>query len=264
MSATDIAPADAARRHVSKECVDITIKVASSREERQGAFRLAYNSYRRAGLCETSDEGLRITPYQLLPTTDIIIAILRGEVISTLSLVRDGDLGLPLESLYPDEVRQRRAAGLKLAEVSCLADRRKDAARFFSLFSELAQVMIQMADRDGVDQLLIAVHPRHARMYCRAMAFKQVGDTRDYDAVNGNPAVLLCLDLAYGKTQCTDRWARFAGEPLPEFVVTPQPICEFDRAYFEQHLQRSEKSTDACPGSQAGRQPAEEPSLECA
>lgn len=227
---------------VSKECSDITIKVASRREERHGAFHLAYNSYHRAGLCDERPEGLRITPYQILPTTDVIIAELRGEVVSTLSLVRDGELGLPLESVYPDEVRRRRAAGLRLAEVSCLADRRKDPARFFSLFCELAQIMIQMAERDGVDQLLIAVHPRHARMYCRIMAFKQVGETRDYEAVKGNPAVLLCLDLAETKAHNPEAWARFVGEPLPEEIIEPQPINAFDRWHFEQVAQHFEQA----------------------
>jgi hypothetical protein len=233
---------DAAPGLVSKECSEITIKVAASREERCGAFQLAYNSYCRAGLCDERPEGLRVTPYQLLPTTDIIIAELRGEVISTLSLVRDGELGLPLESIYPDEVRRRRAAGLKLAEVSCLADRRKDPARFFGLFCELAQIMIQMADRDGVDQLLIAVHPRHARIYRRAMAFKQVGETRDYEAVKGNPAVLLCLDLADVKAHQPETWQRFAGEPLPAEVIEPRPINAFDRRHFEQVAQMFEDS----------------------
>ncbi len=260
MIATEAAP-----RHVSKECADITIKVASSRDERQGAFRLAYNAYHRAGLCEARDEGLRITPYQLLPTTDIIVAILRGEVISTLSLVRDGELGLPVEAVYPEEVRQRRANGLKLAEVSCLADRRKDAARFFSLFSELAQVMIQMADREVVDQLLIAVHPRHARMYCRAMAFKQIGDARDYEAVNGNPAVLLCLDLEDGKANRMETWKRFAGDPLPEAVVEPQPICETDRRHFER-LAQSFRRAGAEPNHPQYEGPdfATHPVLNCA
>lgn len=223
----------AARRHVSKECPDIFIKVAQHRHERHGAFHLAYNAYHRAGLCDECEEGLRITPYQLLPTTDIIVAELRGEVVSTLSLVRDGELGLPLESVYPEEVQKRRAAGLKLAEVSCLADRRRDAARFFGLFCELAQLMVQMAEREGVDQLLIAVHPRHARMYCRALAFKQIGEQREYDTVNGKPAVLLCLDLAAVRAERPDAWARFIGDPLPHDIVAPQPINDFDRFHFE-------------------------------
>ena len=208
--------------------------MASHRHERRGAFHLAYSAYHRAGLCDDCDQGLRITPYQLLPTTDIIVAELRGEVISTLSLVRDGELGLPLEAIYPDEVAQRRAAGLRLAEVSCLADRRREAARFFGLFFELAHVIIQMAEREGLDQLLIAVHPRHARMYRRAMGFKQVGDLREYDVVNGKPAVLLCLDFQEVKSQNPDVWRQLAGEPLPASIVEPKPIDDFDRYHFEQ------------------------------
>lgn len=224
----------------SSECAEISIKVASTRRERQGAFQLAYNSYHRAGLCDQCVEQLRITPHQLLTTTDIIVAELRGEVISTLSLVRDGELGLPLEAIYPDVVDRKRAAGLKLAEVSCLADRRKDAARFFGLFCELARVMVQMAHREAVDQLLIAVHPRHARMYCRAMAFRQVGDNRGYPAVKDNPAVLLCLDLEEGKTTHPERWARFVGDPLPGEVTASRPMCELDRWYFERMASRLE------------------------
>jgi hypothetical protein len=229
------------------KCDQVSIKVAATREERQGAFQLAYQSYFNAGLCASCNEGVRITPYQLLSTTDIIVAQLRGEVISTLSLVRDGELGLPLESIYPDEVKQRRDAGLKLAEVSCLADRRRDASRFFDLFSELARVMIQMADRYGVDELLIAVHPRHARMYCRAMAFQQLGDNRDYPAVNGNPAVLLSLGMEYLKTERAEVWKRFAREPLPESIVRHRPLSAIDRQYFAQLARAAEEPTDAGP-----------------
>jgi len=221
------------REITSRTCADISIRIAASRTDREGAFALGYESYRRSGLCDPCSAGVRITPYQLLPTTDIFVAELRGVVISTLSLVRDGQLGLPLESVYPEEVAQRRAAGLRLAECSCLADRRQTMARFFDLFSELARVMVQMAERDGVDQLLIAVHPRHARMYCRAMAFEQIGGHREYPDVNGNPAVALCLDFEAVKRDRPAIWQRFVGEPLPLEVTTPQPLSEVDRWYFE-------------------------------
>jgi hypothetical protein len=249
----------------SNECSDIAIKVAATREELAGAFRLAYQSYLRAGLCNPCAEELRITPYQLLPTTEVIVAELRGEIISTLSLVRDGALGLPLEAVYPDEVRQRRAAGLKLAEVSCLADRRKDIARFFPLFAELARLMMHLAERDAVDQLLIAVHPRHARMYTRAMAFKQVGDDRGYPAVNGNPAVLLCLDLEETKQHAADIWRTFVGEPLPRSIVAPRPIAEVDRRYFAELASRLEAAGAAAREASARHdESAAAPALACA
>lgn len=228
---------------VSRECDQILIKIATTRRERTGAFELAYRSYLQAGLCGPSPVGMRITPHQLSECTDVFVAILRGEVISTLSLVRDGELGLPMESLYPDEVRQRRAAGLRLAEVSCLADRRREVARFFGLFSDLARLMTQTAEHDGIDQLLIAVHPRHARMYRRAMGFEQIGDYREYATVNGNPAVALCLDLAYVRDQRPEIWGRFVGEPLPAEVLRPCPMPENDRRYFAEMAQRGPRAT---------------------
>lgn len=216
----------------SRDCSEVTVKVATSRAEFTGAFQLVYRSYLRAGLCSPSASALRITPYHLAPSTDVLIGKLRGEVISTLSLVRDGELGLPLEGVYGDEVARRRAEGLRLAEVSCLADRRKEPARFFGLFCDLSRVMIQMAEAEGIDQLLIAVHPRHARMYCRAMAFQRIGETREYPLVNGNAAVALTLDLEWVRTEQPMIWERFAGSPLPAEVIRRRPMCEADRKHF--------------------------------
>lgn len=226
----------------SRECDDVTIKVASTRAELDGAFRLVYRSYLRAGLCTPSVQQIRITPYHLLPSTDVFVGKLRGEVISTLSLVRDGELGLPIESVYRDEVESRRAAGQRLAEVSCLADRRKEPARFFGLFCELSRLMTQMADSEGIDQLLIAVHPRHARMYARAMAFQQFGDLRDYPLVNGNAAVALSLDLEHVRTQQTDIWERFVGASLPDSVIRRRPISEENRKHFSALMRMFEET----------------------
>ena len=214
------------------ECEDVIVKVASNRAEFDGAFRLVYRSYLRAGLCSPSANQIRITPYHLLPSTDVLVGMLRGEVISTLSLVRDGELGLPMESVYREEVARRRADGLRLAEVSCLADRRKEPARFFGLFCDLSRVMVQMAAAEGIDQLLIAVHPRHARMYARAMAFQQVGETRDYPLVNGNAAVALMLDLEWCRTQQPQIWERFVGSALPEPVTRRRPMSAPEFKYF--------------------------------
>lgn len=214
------------------ECDEVLVKVAASRTEREGAFQLVYRSYLRAGLCSPCANQMRVTPYHLLPSTDVFVGVLRGEVISTLSLVRDGELGLPMESVYGDEVERRRAQGLRLAEVSCLADRRKEPARFFGLFCDLSRLMTQMAAAEGIDQLLIAVHPRHARMYARAMAFQQIGDVRDYPLVNGNAAVALTLDLEWCRTQQPQIWNRFVGPELPESVIRSRPISSADIKYF--------------------------------
>ena len=211
---------------------EIKLHIASTREEREAVFRLIYQSYYDAGLCEANQLKLRFTPYQLLPTTDIFYAKLRGETICTLSLVRDGELGLPMEDMYAGRVQQRRAAGLRLAEVSCLADRRNEPSRFFELFCDLSRLMVQLADRQLVDQLLIAVHPRHAALYMRYMAFKRIGKKRDYSAVNGNPAVPLCLDLNEIRANHPPQWEKFFGESIPSELLESQSISAFDRDHF--------------------------------
>lgn len=213
-------------------CSDIQLKVAATRSERQAAFELVYRAYRRAGLCVENTCGMRCTPFQLLETTDIIIAKLQGEVISTLSLVRDGKLGLPLEDIYAEEVAARRAAGVRLAEVSCLADRRQGAARFFGLFREMSRLMAQLGSKLGVEELLVAVHPRHVALYRRYMCFEAIGERRYYPSVCGNPAVALRLNFAEAAVKSPKRWREFFGRPLPNSVTRPCAIPEMDRNYF--------------------------------
>lgn len=235
----------------AKICEDIQLRVAATREERQATFELIYRSYLRAGLCGKQDSGVRATPYQLLPSTDVILAELRGQVISTVSLVRDGELGLPMESVYPEEVAARREAGIRLAEVSCLADRRQGTARFFGLFCELSRVMAQLAKKTGVDELVVVVNPRHAPLYRRYMAFEQIGEERIYDAVQGLPAVPLSLNFAQAKVNKPKSWQEFFGERLPDAVLQPCPISEDDRIYFQALLDLDADREDSASNGSA-------------
>jgi hypothetical protein len=232
-------------------CSDIELKVASSRHERQLAFELVYNSYLRAGLCESNACGMRATEYQLLPTTDVFTATLQGEVISTVSLVRNGQLGLPMEQIFPDIISQRRADGRKIAEVSCLADRRSDPGRFFKLFCELGRLMAQLAIKQGIDELLVAVHPRHSAIYRRFMAFRPLGDRRDYPMVCGSPAVPLVLNFADAQANSPAAWQHFFGEHLPDEVLQACPLSEADAEYFRSVMA---VPTDSVPFAATGEE----------
>ena len=105
-----------------------------------------------------------------------------------MSVVRDGELGLPMESVYPEEVAGLRLRKLTLAEVSCLAETHDSAANAQSARFQLMPLVAQLACHRGVDQLLIAVHPRHARFYQRFMGFDVLGEERRYEQASGKPA----------------------------------------------------------------------------
>src|SRR4051812_10196410 len=116
---------------------EICNKIAEQRWEWESAFRLVHGSYLRSGLAQPNASGMRVTPYHLLPTTEVFVSLLGQEAICSVTLVADGALGLPMESIYRAEVDARRSGGRKLAEVSCLADRRSNPRRFFPLFLAL-------------------------------------------------------------------------------------------------------------------------------
>lgn len=215
-----------------KTTADLEYRIAATREERAAAFRLVYESYLEAGLSEPNPQRMRVTPYHLLPTTETFIAVCDGLVISTVSLVIDGQLGLPMESVYPEEVAEQRRLGRYVGEVSCLADRRRELKRLFPVYIQLCRLMAQYARRRGLDGLMAAVHPRHARFYERFMAFQPVGELKTYQSVCDNPAIALSLDFARVEQEYPDIWQKFFGEPIPEEQLQPRPIPRAERDYF--------------------------------
>src|SRR5205085_456268 len=166
-------------------------------------------------------------------TTEVFIAQLRDDVICTVTLVIDGELGLPMQSLYAQTINERRSMDLRLAEVSCLADRRNDPRRFFPLFVALSRLMVQSARLRGVDQLLVTVHPRHARFYHRYMAFETIGEEKAYPMVKNNPALPLCLDFARVDRDHPASYDQFFGERLPASATEYRPMSDNDRRYFQ-------------------------------
>ena len=106
---------------------DIEFRVGSSAEELFAAFGLVYEEYVRSGLMKPNACQMRITPYHLLSSTEVLVALDRGDLSCTMTLVCDGELGLPMESVYHEEVASLRLQGLQLAEVSCLADTHEPA-----------------------------------------------------------------------------------------------------------------------------------------
>jgi hypothetical protein len=214
------------------QCEDVQLQLAQTEWHYRGAFELVHDAYTRAGLDEPNECGLRVTPYQLLDTSQVFVSTLNGVVISTLTLVQDGQLGLPMEAIYTKEIQDRRERGVNLAEVTCLADRRLSPKRFFALFCDLSRVMAQFAQRQGVDEIWIACHPTHASLYERRLAFERQGDLCDYPAVLGNPAVPLRVDLTNLAEAYPKVWQRFFGEPIAHEVLAPSALSRDLREYY--------------------------------
>lgn len=121
--------------------------------------------------------------------------------IATITATVDGDDGLAVAELYPDEVDDLRAAGRKLCEFTRLAV--DDTVRSQSVLGGIFHVAcIYVIDLHRCSDVLIEVNPRHVRFYERMLGFERIGSER-LDPRVAAPAVLLRLDLEHCASEIT-------------------------------------------------------------
>lgn len=234
-----------------------TLEVSLAREvsDQLAAYQLLYAAYLRAGLCADNALQMRVTPFHALATTEVFVVKCGGQVISTLTMVADGHMGLPMETMYAEEANELRDLGHRLAEIGCLADRRSEPARFVNVFGELARLVCQVAEARGIDALVIAVHPRHARYYQRALGFRPFAPIKNCPYVQSNPAIALMLDF---KRVRESKFAPYLfGEPFASEQLEPTRWDPQAMAYLDQLTSSisgsSQRESDAsmnCSGSE--------------
>ena len=211
---------------------NLVYRMARTSSDRDDAFRLVYRSYLQSGLGTANPYGRRVTRYQLCATSQTFVGLDSCEVVSTVTLVGDGHLGLPMDGIFSAEVNTLRAAGKRVAEVSCLADRRSSPSRFLESFCQLNRMMAQFARYQKIECLLVTVHPRHARFYRRYFGFKPISNRiADCPHVQGSPAAALILDFDEYDKECPESWHRVFGSWIERRELAPYQIPdeELDR-----------------------------------
>lgn len=170
------------------------IKIAETQDEYEQSFRLVHDTYLRMGyLKEPQPHGMLFSAYSLLPETVIFVAKSYLTVISTLTEIFDTEaFGLPMDIIYKPEVDALRAQGRRVVELSALVTPPK--LRWRNLFMVLSQVMYQYSVYRGVDDLCIAVNPKHVSFYKNILLFEDFGPERHYPRVDA-PAVALRVDM---------------------------------------------------------------------
>ena len=209
-------------------------RIARSGEEREKAFRLIYESYLRAGLCEENNFGLRISKYQLLPNSEIFVSKIESKVVATVSLVMDGPDGLPMDSIYPTPLENARSQGLRLGEITCLADRRQQHFRIIDNLCALTGLMTQFALKHGLDGFVLISHPKHARFYKRFMAFESIGKVKKHKGVCDKLAEPLWLQFSNVRKAKPEAVNRIFGEEIPPLELDSTTMPPLERECFEQ------------------------------
>ncbi|QEG42521.1 N-acyl amino acid synthase FeeM domain-containing protein [Roseimaritima ulvae] len=233
---TDTAAATPAAKTARSLPPKFEMKACETQAERRSAFQLVYESYRRAGLIPDNQMQMRVLEQHLVDTTDLMVAKQDNKVCFTVTLVRDGLYGMPAESLFGKEIDAMRRNGLRLAEVSCVAGdcEKEDKRQRFDTLVKMISLTIQAARRRDVDRLLLAVHPRHAKVYQRLFGCKICTDVRDYDAVQGNPAVLCTHDFKELDETGYSLSEKVYGTEFSPWQLDGTRMTAAEKAYFAQ------------------------------
>jgi GNAT superfamily N-acetyltransferase len=176
--------------------VRLQLKIAETQEELEECFHILHDAYVASGFMKPDPSGLRCTPYHALPTTTTLCAIYDGRVVGTISMIREGVFGFPLQSVF--DLEGIRAKGGNIAEISALAVhpdfRKTGGAILFPLMKFMHEYCTSYFD---TRHLVIAVNPEKIELYEALLFFKRLQEkvVDNYEFANGAPAVGATLDL---------------------------------------------------------------------
>jgi N-acyl amino acid synthase FeeM len=224
---------------------EIRVKIASERAEWRDAFQLVSCNYQAKGYEEPFASKVRFTPFHALPDVITLVAKLENRVLATFSLVPDNTLlGLPLESIYGDEIRALRQSRRRVAEVtSFAADKDLSFREFRQVFVTLIKLGIQYHLSQGGDTWVITVNPRHRDFYTKAMGFVPLGPPRTYSSVQNHPAEGYWGNADQLRESCPKMYKELFQEGVPgEALVAPKMLPHLIRYLGDQSSQSSRKT----------------------
>lgn len=174
----------------------LVLKIAETKEELEACFRLLHDAYVGSGFMRPDPSGMRATIYHALPTTTTLCAKFDGEVVGTISLIRESVFGFPLQSIFDlHEVREKKG---RVAEVSALAVHPKFRNTGGTILFPLMKFMYEYCTTFfDTRHLVIAVNPNRIEMYESLLFFERLTENsvENYDFANGAPAVGASVDL---------------------------------------------------------------------
>lgn len=220
----------------------ITFSIARSHGDLDAAFSLVYQAYRQKGITAADPSRRRITLFHALPSTAVLVAKTGDRVVATVTIIRDGALGLPADSLAC--LSPYRIPGKSIAEISSLALRPDLQGQATGVLFHLTRFMIRFSrDAFGVHRFVIAVHPERLPLYRGIFLFTPLsGPVKSHGFANNAPAVVAVRNL---ETAETDFKRIYGRRPVPsnlyQFLFGP--------------LSREERMILGLPG----RPPAETP-----
>ena len=173
-----------------------SFRLASSSQDFEAVGRLIYHRYKKVGLSSNEADEMRLSVYQALPNSAILIMCYDDKVVGTVSLLGDSDIGLPSEKISNIESLKNK---YRCSEVSCLAiDESHKGKYLIYLFKYLYEVATKLLK---VDYLVITTVDKTKTaelLYEPILLFKEAYGSKkiQYQDANGMPCKTQILNVA--------------------------------------------------------------------
>lgn len=213
---------------------DIILKQAETEDEIQQALRLVHDSYVELNYMDPNEPGLRFSKFHALPTTVILIAKWKDDVIGTLTIIPDSALGLPSDTTW--SLEKYRKDGKIIAEISSLCIKKDFRMRRGRLLMPLCKIMYlyckQVLKLDGI---VIATTLEVEPFYTDILLFETVVEKtgQKHMLVKGNPSSCCYLALddnlrknyqrTYGKKPLSKNLYHFFLDSETPNIQLPKP-----------------------------------------
>jgi hypothetical protein len=179
--------------------------------ERNEAFKIRYDAYRRENFIEPSqDERLYDPAYDDSPNGNIFGVFIDGEMASTIRIhvARREDEALPSSAVFGDLIAPRLRQGRTIVDSTRFATK----LEFSRQFPELAYVTVRLtwlaAEHGEADYHLATTRVEHQAFYKRVFGHELWSEPRDYPMLN-RKVVCLGLDFPAHKARGEERYPFF-------------------------------------------------------
>ena len=200
---------------------EFKIKIASTLEEREAVFHLAYKTYLVKGFINPNAQEWLVQNYDDKKET-IILCVLdySKKLAGSLTLVFDESIKLPAEKIYGEEIKTLHSKGEKLLEVSRLVispEYRNTKEILHLLFNYM---FIYSYHIKKYSAMVIEVNPKHKIYYKSLLKFDEIGAEKACPSVQNAPAILLHIPLSRYQSEVI-RCANYLEQNIKERSLYP-------------------------------------------
>lgn len=168
---------------------EIVLKQAETESEIKQALTLVHDSYVELGYMDENKHRMRFSKFLVLPTTVILIAKWKDEVIGTISIVSDSAFGLPSDPVWAEH--KFREKGELIAEISALCIKKNFVFRRGKLLMALCKIMYMYCNQIlKIDKIVASTTSEVESFYTDILLFEPLKENRGdaHHMVKGNPS----------------------------------------------------------------------------